>query len=292
MVDTEAAQAIVDFAERRAEQQVANKSPAAVRYAFDAVNHVHTLDGKPLMGTSTVVDALAKHLEYWSAEESAVECLEAGTDPCTTIRAELADARKLQGKDKQKAVWAIEKKYPLFKIARRAHAKAKDKAADDGTSTHKALELYVCSCIVENGGEPYKLFQDTQHPAVEVFSDWAWNNVTKFLWSEKHCYSEDLWVGGISDCGCVLSNGNTAIIDFKRKGCYYSQHIQVGGYAYQVQENGLFDSEGNQFMKSIIIDEVIVFPNAGKPVSKPAERYMTLFDETVDIYKEQQIYDN
>ena len=81
-----------------------------------------------------------------------------------------------------------------------------------------------------------------------MFANWAVANVQKFLWSEKHCYSESLWVGGISDCGCVLTaTAMHAIIDFKRKGCYYSQFVQIGGYAQQVYDSGLFDSNGDPY---------------------------------------------
>ena len=115
----------------------------------------------------------------------------------------------------------------------------------------------------------------------------------KFLWSEKHCYSESLWVGGISDCEfAVLTNGRTAIIDFKRKGCYFSQFVQIGGYACQIGSNGLFNSEGERFMDWMGIDDVIVFPNSGKPRTEESLPFMDRFCETVAIHKHQQEYDN
>ncbi len=47
-------------------------------YQFDDKQHLHLLDGKPLTGTSSVGNVLSKPLTWWSAELSAVECLEAG----------------------------------------------------------------------------------------------------------------------------------------------------------------------------------------------------------------------
>ena len=56
------AMAILDFAGRNGQ---VHKAP---RYAFDAENHIHTLERrKPLMGTSTVVGALLKTITYWAA---------------------------------------------------------------------------------------------------------------------------------------------------------------------------------------------------------------------------------
>ena len=37
------------------------------RYKFDAKEHLHSLDSKPLVGTSTVMGIVAKPLTWWAA---------------------------------------------------------------------------------------------------------------------------------------------------------------------------------------------------------------------------------
>jgi hypothetical protein len=278
-MNTQAAQAIVDFA--------TNGHAKANRYRFDAENHIHLLDDKPLMGTSTVVGALGKPLTYWAAG-CALTPLGWLNRKKSTVneRLDLAGEKlgMLRDLDREDYVRLLESCY-------HAHTKTLKDTADEGTNTHAQLAHYVQSCIDDNGGEPCKLLK-YGHGAVEVFADWASENVQKFLWSEKHCYSDELWVGGISDCGCVLNDGNrTAIIDFKRKGCYFSQFVQIGGYAYQVEENGLFYSDGEYGLPPKQIDDLIVFPNSGKPRTEPAGPFMARFAEVVNIYRHQAEYD-
>jgi hypothetical protein len=276
-VKPEAAQAIIDHAKRNG---------AKPRYRFDAENHIHLLDDKPLMGTSTVVGALGKPLTYWAAG-CALTPLGWLNRKKSKINDRLDAAGEaismLRNMTREEYVDKLEQCY-------HAHSKVKDAAADDGTNTHKQLEHYVQSCIDDNGGEPCKLLK-YGHGAVETFADWAVEHVRKFIWSEKHCYSERLWVGGISDCGARLTNNHMAIIDFKRRGCYFSQFVQIGGYACQIEELGLLYSDGKPAMSPITINDIIVFPNAGKPRTEPAAPFMQRFAEVVAIYRHQKEYD-
>lgn len=121
------------------------------RYSFDAAEHVHTLDGKPLIGTSSVMNVVSKPLSFWAAELAAVECLAAG-ERIATIREEYEAA--CRSANKKAAIDALQKKYPIFRKARFAHFEAKDKAADKGTDLHAQLEAYVKRCLVENNGVP------------------------------------------------------------------------------------------------------------------------------------------
>lgn len=257
------------------------------RYKFDADGHVHLLHGKPLMGTSTVVGALGKPLTYWAAGCALTPL--GWLNRKKSTKKERIDAARLSLRHiSTLEPWGYES---LLEQCYHAHTKQKGLAAADGTSTHKALEHYVQHCIDDDGGEPHLGLPEYNIEAVEVFAKWSVGNVKRFIWSEKHCYSEQLWVGGISDCGAVLRNGRRAIIDFKRKGCYYSQFVQVGGYALQAAENGLLDGEGKEFMPSWFADDVIVFPNAGDPRTEEAGRFAHLFEGVVEQYKAQQQYD-
>jgi len=215
------------------------------KYFDEKGAHLHTFNEQPLYGTSTVVQIISKPLTWWAAELAAVECLEAG-EKIPTIRAEYEEAAKQT--DKKAAIDALMKKYPIFKTARFAHFTKKNKAADTGTDMHEELEKYVKMYIRTNQGMPMKVI--TGISAVDEFSKWATENVKKFLISEGHCYSEELWTGGITDCMAVMKDESIAIIDFKSsKEAYDSQFIQVAGYDIEQSENGIFDANGERILE-------------------------------------------
>jgi len=247
-------------------QNVAGSNPVP-RYRFDAVKHVHLLDGRPLCGTSTICsEGLPKPgLIWWGAELAAVTCLESG-EHIPTIREEYEALSKLTGKDKKNARDRLQRKYPIFKKARYAHREKKEAAAGPGTDMHAELETYIKNCLYTGDGRP-SLPQPDCCAAEKVFAEWALDNVSKFLWSEAHCYSERLWTGGICDCGAVLKGGGLAVIDFKSATEAYPGHfIQVGGYALQIKENGLFNADGSALSSAIRQVEaraLIVFPFGG-----------------------------
>ena len=228
------------------------------RYIDENREHLHLLDEKPLIGTSSVVSVLAKNLTWWAAETSAVECLEVG-EKIPTIREEYLAA--CASSDKKKAIDELQIKYPIFKKARFAHFSDKNKKADKGTDLHAELEKYVKLMIIDQGGIPHEINGGHENPKVETFIQWAKENVKKFLWSEMYCYSESLWVGGISDCGYESKDGQIGIIDFKSsKEAYDSQFIQIAGYDLQVRENGGFDKDGNKMLEPVEANHYIVFP--------------------------------
>jgi hypothetical protein len=230
------------------EKEFANKEteasePKDYNYTDEAKAHLHTFRNKPLLGTSSVVGVLAKNLTWWSAELSAVECLEAG-DKIPTIRAEYLEA-KVKGKP---GIDALQKKYPIFKKARFAHFNDKNDKADKGTDMHELMENYVKECMNSFNGKPYALDSASRgaiDKRLENFIDWSVKEVDKFIWSEIHCYSEGMWVGGISDVGVQLKDGRVGIIDFKSsRDSFDSQFIQVAGYDLQITENGGFTKNG------------------------------------------------
>jgi hypothetical protein len=273
--------------------------PVASQYRFDAEKHIHLLNDQPLMGASTVVDALGKQLTYFASGRAVMEF--GVPDPKVLTKLKNGKATKDEERLLRESVDAAldqinESGLDAFikrcTKAYFAHNTYKKETAKEGTGTHGVLSHYIQSCINDSGGEPSYVLNGMP-PAVVAFAEWAVENVKKFIWTEKNCYSEKLWVGGISDCGCLQRNNRTAIIDFKRKGCYFSQHVQVGGYAALVAENGLCDSEGGFVMEPWLADDLIVFPNnEGKTRIEPAKRFMQRFAEVVNIYKHQQEYEN
>jgi len=116
--------------------------------------HMHTLDNRPLYGTSSIVGIISKPLTWWAAELAAVECLEAG-EKIPTIREEYLAA--VASDDKKKAIDALQKKYPIFKAARFAHFTSKNKKAEAGTDLHLELSNYIIACIRDNNGVPLEV---------------------------------------------------------------------------------------------------------------------------------------
>ena len=246
--------------------------------------HCHTLGGAPLLGTSSVVGVLAKPLTWWASGLAVAEL--GWKNPKFTSEQERLDSASLM----REKIWSMgEVEYlKLLDKAYKAHSVKLDKSADSGTDMHEELEKYVKGCI-ERGGEPEKT--DSEVPAVRIFSEWAIKNVEMFVASEGNCYSERLWVGGITDCYAILKGKKLAIIDFKSsKEAYVSQFIQVAGYDIQISENGLFDSDGNCIHEDDPkADCYIIFPFGAEKV-EPAIRYDTEdlrkgFESAVVLYK-------
>ncbi len=243
-----------------------------MKYNFDDKIHLHSLDDKPLTGTSSVEAVLSKNLVWWAAELAAVECLEAGAR-IPTIREEYLLARAHP--NKKEAIDVLQKKYPIFKTARFAHFNDKNKKAKSGTDLHAELEKWVKyrMGIIKSSGKVDK--------RISPFILWAEDNVKRFLWSEAHCFDEDLWVGGISDAGAELKDGRIAVIDFKSsKEVYTNQFIQAAGYAIQIDKNGLWNKDGSMNKKlEKPVDALIIVPFGAEEI-KPEIRYV------VEEYKE------
>ena len=253
-----------------------------MNYKFDTTEHLHLLDGKPLTGTSSVGNVLAKNLTWWAAELSAIECLETG-EKIETIREEYLSA--CNSGDKKKGIDALQKKYPIFKKARFAHFDKKNKTAEEGTDLHEELERFVKNTMQNR--LPTPMYDDKIMP----FIKWAKDNVKQFMASEAHCFDEELWVGGITDCVAELLDGKLAVIDFKSaKEAYVSHFIQASGYAIQIDRNGLFSEDGEHSKKlDKNIEVLIVVPFGAKEV-KPEikyniEDYKTGFRHAVGLYR-------
>jgi len=254
-----------------------------MNYKFDNKEHLHLLDGRALTGTSSVGNVLAKNLTWWSAELSAVECLEAG-ERIPTIRAEYEEA--CNSVDKKKAIDELQNKYPLFKKARFAHFAKKNDTAKAGTDLHTELEKWVKWKL----GKSDKLIIQTD-PKIQPFIDWADKNVKQFIASEAHCFCEELWVGGITDCVAELNDGKYAIIDFKSaKEAYVNHFIQAGGYAIQIDANGLFSEDGEHSKKlDKPIEALIIVPFGAKEIVPQikynTEDYKAGFRHAVGLYR-------
>lgn len=265
------------------------------RYEFlnEKKKHIHTLNGQPLYGTSTVVGILNKPLTWWAAGQ-ALEPLGWKNSKKHTEEEVLAAAveglKKIGEFGKDGEAWAV-----FLDTCYRAHDSRKKEAADTGTDLHAELENYVKECL-SKGGEP-QISDTSHHWAVDTFAKWSIANIEKFLWSEGHCYSEKHWLGGISDAGARMKNGNMAILDFKSsKEAYYSQGVQIAGYALQVEENGLLDSKGNAILPAMHIQELIVVPFGTLPIRPVSVENVAGFKEAfigcLTNYKLNQAWEN
>lgn len=251
------------------------------KYEFNEAEHLHTLDGVALTGTSSVGDVLYKNLIWWGAELSAVECLESG-EKIPTIREEYEKAVK--SPNKKEEIDKLQVKYPIFKKARFAHLRSRDKSATKGTDLHAELERFVKSQMGKNK-------ENNFDEKIKPFIDWSKENVKKFIASETHCYSERLWVGGIVDVVAELKDGTIAVIDFKSsKEAYPTQFLQTAGYSIQLAENGMFDISGKHSKKlDKEISKLIVVPFGAEKVEPQVreniEDFRRGFEQAVGLYR-------
>ena len=233
-----------------------------MKYLFNQQKHLHTLDGKALTGTSSVVGVLDKPGLTWWASSEAVKTL-GWTSPKikkggrvigevpAIEREKIADQvlSKLKKLDKTEYLACLDEAYKAHSVRLRSSAEA-------GTDLHAELERFVKFMMSGKVGESMDFDE-----RIQPFRDWAFHAVKNYLWSEAHCYDQDLWVGGISDVGVELNaqvietpdgqievpNGTLAVIDFKSsKEVYTSHFIQAAGYALQVEKNGLFNADGTR----------------------------------------------
>ena len=188
-------------------------------YKFDPKLHAHTLDGKPLMGVTTVLSVISKPmLIQWAANMA-----------CDYIsdHAEIP----LNG---QSGLHISEK---VLREARTAHRTKKEAAGDWGTIVHKAIEEWIKD-------KKDTILEGNQQTAFDHFKDWAIDNNVEFLESEKHLYSEKMWIGGICDL-VIKMNGKKYVADIKTSsGIYNEAFFQMAAYALMLEEQGVNDIEG------------------------------------------------
>lgn len=234
-------------------------------YIDEDKKHLHTLNGKPLLGTSTVVGVISKPLTYWA---SGLACEKFGwtnsKEKSKQERLQIASQKRLEISQISNDDYLN-----LLDDAYKAHATKLKDSAGKGTDMHAVLEQYVIDCmkaghifIVENG-EKYLI----------EFSKWAHEYVAEFLHHEVNVYSRVLWTGGITDVVMKMKTGSYMIGDFKSsKEAYDSQFIQVSGYDIQQRENGFLTPDGEKIGESVDVSGYFIFP-FGQEVFTPWARY-------------------
>lgn len=260
------------------------------KYIDEKREHLHTLDGKPLIGTSTATKIIAKPLTWWA---SGMACMKFGWLNPKKFSTEAVQAALDEGYAR---IMELDKESyaKLLTEAYRAHNDHKEKKADEGTDRHAALEKYVKLMIQDQGGKPI-LMNRYEDPAVQAFAEWAQKNIRQLLWSEMHGYSEVLWTGGIADVGWIDLQGRIIAGDFKSGGPYFDQFVQIAGYDLMLAENGGLDKYGNKMFE--LPGEVVgycVLPFA-TPKFEPyfqyaTESYRNGFRSAVQLSKLQAAY--
>ena len=183
------------------------------KYIDEGKTHLHTFEGKPLIGTSTVAKESVNKgdgLMQWFGDLAALDALGSGgmlESEHLQLVAEYEDAQKINDwKAKSNAMRKIDGKYKAFASARKAAIRKRDGSAAVGTARHGVLESYIAHCI-EKGGTPVK----AEHEGIQMFIDWALAEVDTFYFTEANCFSAKLWLGGIADIGLKLKNGAASL---------------------------------------------------------------------------------
>lgn len=222
------------------------------RFTTTGRSHTHELDRedgqgyKPLYGTTTVINEVyPPPLSEYGARLALRDVGYRRERDVPDLEQRKAIAAKGQDEVRLAADMNIDDYMAFLEGLHDAPNKNRDAKAKDGKDVHARIEEYITWCLRKNYGKPSTYFVETElGNAIKPFIDWSLANVDHFLWSEANCYSEKLWVGGISDFGFVHKNGKVLIGDAKPS-IYPKNYIQAAAYGLQIKENGLFDAEGN-----------------------------------------------
>ena len=182
-------------------------------FRFDPIKHRYYLGEKQMTGVTTILSVIAKNsLIQWAANE-AVKYLDSKYDP------DLFQDRDEFNK--------------LLEEARTAHARKRDKSADQGTNSH----LWISRWIMASMGQSELPVND---PALSIITDnflkWVEEAKPKFLASEKVVYSKQHWFAGTLDFIAEI-DGKVYLGDVKTgSGIYQEMFWQTSGYQLALEE--------------------------------------------------------
>ena len=244
------------------------------------------LDQKPLIGTSTALNVISKPLSWWASgmAVSKFGWLDPKKNSPDAVKSAL-----ISGFERVCGL-STEEYGKLVTEAYRAHADNLKQTAKAGVDLHSELEHFVKAKM--------KLVPERAdyEERIQKFILWSDENVNRWLWSEGYCYSEILWVGGISDAGAEMKNGKLAIFDFKSsKDAYFTQFVQDAGYAVQIEENGVLDKQGNVLWKTgKPFEELYIVPFGAEDII-PRPHYdvqgrKRSFMNAVELYKDAELF--
>lgn len=187
-----------------------------MNFTFDEKAHAYFLDGKPLIGCTTVLNVLAKPaLIQWSANMAVKYVIEKGV-PYYGENDDLVDNYIVTGE--------------MLDEAKTAHRRKKEGAADVGTHVHLWLEQYI------TGLKPAIPEDPQEKKMIEAFLKWEEEVKPKWLASEKRVYALSTHTAGTLDFIAEI-NGKVYLGDFKTSsGIYNEMFWQTSAYQYMLQE--------------------------------------------------------
>lgn len=251
------------------------------RYKFvdEKGQHLHTLDGKPLIGTTTAINEVLQPPLAWYGAGKAIELFGVKSPKELTLlkNGRLPD----EGLKRLKsgisgALEAIKEMdtnsfLDLLQKAYRNHSEYKDIKSEEGTDMHDILESWTKACIENFDGKPV-LPKEKESEKIQKLMEWTVLNVDKFLFSECYVYSERLWLGGKFDLVFKGKDGKTYMGDYKSaKESYHKNWVQMALYDVEQSENGILTKDGEELSKALKIDGYALFPLGGK--IEPDYRY-------------------
>jgi len=194
------------------------------RLTFDAKKHYYELDGKPITGTTKILQVIAKPaLINWAAGV-AVEYI------CEHIKELIIGTKEEQDR--------------ILKEAKFAHRRKKESAGDIGKAVHELVENWIGLTHLNRPAkkkfpELAKLSEKEQAQSkrmAELFYAWATDDKVKFFDSEHQTFSEKYWFCGTADFLCEI-DGKTYLGDLKTSsGIYPDMWAQCAAYAICEEE--------------------------------------------------------
>ena len=275
------------------------------RYKFTEEPHAHWLDEKPLLGTTTVLSIISKELTWWASGMCA------GTMGWLNSKKADKNERLISAGAKLTDIklMNVGQYLDLLDTAYKAHNVKKESRAAEGTDLHALAEEWIKNKMDGDNGEGAneELLAYVPNEKLRPFITYCERNVKRFLFSEIHCYSERLWVGGKTDFGYEDMDGNYVLADIKsRDKDYFSDHVQCGAYDILLSQNGGFDADGNktfEMMKGTLVSGKIVQMDFDKhaiftlgekfkePVFSNPQKNRDAFEFALGLYKLRQDYE-
>lgn len=257
-------------------------------YKFESGRHLHSLDGRPLCGVTTVLSIMDKPgLTWWAAGMACGKMGWMNKKKCSyDERAANAEGYLNHIKEMDTA-----KYLNLLDEAYSAHNERKKDSADTGKDMHKLLEEFIKSTMGLGKGI---LFSD---PIIQPFIDWTKKNVKQFLFSELYCYSKSLWCGGIADFGYIDMEDNYVLGDFKSSSAvYFTQWAQCGAYDILISENGGYTADGKKIYDAKFPFKYHAIFAAGMGLDNPTFNHNTIptreaFCHALALYKSKLFFE-
>jgi hypothetical protein len=232
-------------------------------FTFNENTHKYFLDGKPMTGVTTVLGVINKPaLVAWSAKMA-----------CEYVRENLKNIDDLES---------------VLELAKGAHNRFRDNAADAGTDVHAECEKYINLMITDQGGVAHLMNDDGQNAQVKAFIQWAVDNKIKFLASEKKVYSATHFTAGTLDFACEI-DGIKYIGDIKTTSGIYDRTPFAQTAAYQMMWAEMEGKEPSEIAERRIIVNLkktgTFDPDKDVYISQHYEDDIELFMSALTMYR-------